>query len=212
MNINEIKNRFPSTRFYKLREEPEKEFLKLDHIDDLTDLTSKIGYFEVRIESEEVSELNLKSVIQVYSQNLSFSDRIEFINYLDENKSKQLKDLCHSPGYTSIRLYGLDIDVMYDDEESGIDFVDVVLVEKELDLLYRIFCEKKENDLKTREQEVSNLIESYKTKYMLANSNKDREEVVKTVQLTLREKFGLDGRADPKYTKLSLKLYFENTT
>ena len=51
---------------------------------------------------------------------------------------------------------------------------------------------------------------SYKEEYLQAETKTAKEEIIKKVQMELKNKFNLDGRSDDRAKKIAIKTLYEN--
>ena len=210
MNIKELKKKYPKVEFYKLKKTPDNNPFTLNNLDDFFKLATKVVYFEEYIDTETASYANYKSVLNVFVGTLPYSEKYEFEEYVKEYAFDELIKMCKCDGYDTITLYGLEVDVMYEDEEYGLDALDVRKVFDKLKELYRVYSSEKKNQSELKKQEIQNLIDSYSEKYANASSKSARENIITEIQLILKDRYGLDGRSDSRASKASLRMNYES--
>lgn len=213
MKISELQKKYPNKEFYCLQAEPSYKHPKLEKLEDMMLLTNKIGYIETELSADEASYANYKYIVNDFERTLSYKILREFDEYLNneyEKKSK-LEKMCKCEGFTQITLYGLDTYVMYCESSMGLDSIDVDKVYEGLSEALENFYEKKEKIEKEKDEEIHRLILAGKDKYLISTTAKDKEDVVRDVQMKLRLKLGLDGRTDSRASKLYIKNIYEGT-
>lgn len=211
MKITELKKQYPSVKFYELKEQPKTSKFVLKKIEDLLDCEKSIGYFEINIDSEMAREINLKSMIDTYIEQLSYAEGKAFAKYLDEHISAKLENLVQHKPYTVLCLYGLGCDVMCEDDndERFIDEDSFNAGMKEIDSLHKSFEQEMSAKAENRRLGIMNCIMSYKDKYKQATTKSEQEEIIRKIQFELKDKFGLDGRSDTRASKVFIKAQFE---
>ena len=178
MKIEEIKNEYPDVRFYEISVAPKQGFVRLKYLKDIIELADKIGYIETVTDARTASELNFRAVVNAYERTLPYDSG--FLAYLEENeiKTHRLREICSCEEYTSCQLFGLCTAVSYEDDENGLETVDLEEAEAELDRLYEECRRKKETDRAKKEKAINNLLAEYKNKYNEATYKKDKEKII----------------------------------
>ena len=210
MTINELKRKYPSARFFKMKKMPDSGAVSLESLDDVMELASLFGYMEDVIDSESASELMWESLLRLYTRELSFEERHAFMSYARENITPKLKKICDRDGYTVVTLYGIDCNVMYEEDHDSLEqsVLDEALAElnKLRDRRYRML----EDEQNQRDEAIEQVIDGYCEEYSEAVTKKDKEDVIRKVQLKLKVEFNLDGRSDSRASKIYLKMRYES--
>ena len=215
MRINELKQKYPEHKFYALRLESnpsDNKYLELSKLEDILDLTKKLGYLEFEMDEESASEINYNRMVDNYVKKLSYKETKEFLEFLstDEKKQVELRKLCKTEAFSAINLYGLDIKVKYDDVPKEQALQNIALIYVELERLYDEY--KKEQKRKETEinDKIHKIILSYKEKYLLAQKQKAKDDIIRDVQMKLKIEFDFDGRTDDRANKSYIKMLYEN--
>ena len=117
---------------------------------------------------------------------------------------EKIKKLCHRKSGVLIWLYSIEKNISWSSMPDLDDDIPKSL-EKEFDLYLKNFRENQEADKKKRESEILMLIKSYQKVYDESRTQKAKDEIINEIQLLLKEKYGLDGRADRIASKASIK-------
>lgn len=205
MNVQKLKENNPEIEFYELKEEPKSNAPCLAKIEDLFYLSKKIGYIETKFSSEDATNLCYEVVIDFYKNNLDFDAKRSFDLFLSERPTEDIRLLCKCQAYTSLKLFGLDLQVRYYEDKSVLDQVDVEKIFQVLDELYDNFLKEKriefEKAKQEKEEKIQKLIFAYRNKYNNAETKKEKEAVIREVQMNLKKEFDMDGRSDYRASK-----------
>jgi hypothetical protein len=210
MKIDELKLQFPTVRFYRLATKPEFGVLQLDKIEDLMDLTSQIAYFESEIDAEFATRMNIESVLETYIDKVPYMEKREFERYFCMNVTDKFEKLCAIDGHTTLDLYAIGQNISYCETKGALSKESFEKALKELDRMYDVFCETKQKEEEKKNKDVDALIDSYKEKYCNARTKKEKEDLITEIQMRLKEKFQMDGRADYKASKAYLRVRFDS--
>ena len=217
MEISDIRKNYPNKKYYKLKKCPNKSMLEIDKINDFFELTNLVGYFESKISGEDASDSILSTLIESYLVSIySWIDMRnpiykDFFAYVNENISNKLQSIIRADTYTVTKLYGIDIDIMYEDEE-GHSFISEEKFHEgmaEISKIFTMYNEERERKIKTRQNEIERCILSFKNEYLQLKTKVDKEEFIKRVQVELKKQFDIDGRNDYRVTKAFIKKMYE---
>ena len=208
--IKDLKKKYPGVEFFEMRNSPRKEFIHLAKFEDFFKLNKRVGYIEEKIDAEAVSEMNLDSLLNAYCEGLPYRYRSEFKDYIYEDVPAKIEKICRGRDCVEFSFYGLDVEVMASSDEScKLDFKKFAEAKKELDAIYDGYRIEKDREEEERNNEISELIESYKERYFNSRTKTEKNSVISQVQVLLREKYGLDGRADYRSSKSYLQMKYE---
>lgn len=203
MTIAEVKKKHPSICLCELVARPAQEkYSYLRNEEDFFLLVSKAGYFEKSFTSEEISEHNMTTVLEAYSENLPYQHREEMREYLMENMSKTLQEICNRKAQTIVELYGLDCQVGFRYPWDSLTERDFNRALKEVDKIYKDYEDQ-------RNRGIENCISRYKERYLSATSKANKDELISQLQCELQREFEIDGRAERQYNKAALKMRLE---
>lgn len=205
MTIQNLKEKNPEVEFYKLKDEPKDKAPCLAKMEDIFNLSKKIGYVETVFNSEDATELCYNLVIDFYKNNLNFEERRSFEFFLAESPPEDIMKLCKCQAYSNLKLYGLDFQVRYDEDKSVLDQIDVDKVLQSLNEFYTAFLREKSTEfdksMQEKDEKIHKLIFSCKDKYNHAETKKEKEAVIREVQMKLKKDFDMDGRSDYRASK-----------
>lgn len=220
MRVADLKEKYPNVKFYELKQNLNKNYLVLKKVEDFIDIVKIVGYTEVEINEKEARDRILMGLVESYVDNLKYPGYISnisrlsievFLDFINKNLTKNLKKIIENRGYTITNLYGIDIAVMYEDEDSGaiISEEDFDSGLNEIDKLYKIYKKDLDKQKENREKDVHNCILNFKEMYLQAETKVKKDDIVKRVQYELRKKFNMDGRSDPEACKAAIIKLFE---
>lgn len=220
MRIADLKEKYPNVKFYELKQNLNKNYLVLKKIEDFIDIVKIVGYTEVEIDEKEACDRILMGLVESYVDNLKYPGYINnisrlsievFLDFIKKNITKNLKKIIENKGYTITNLFGIDIAVMYEDEDGGaiISEEDFNSGLNEIDKLYKIYKKDLEKQKENREKDVHNCILNFKEMYLHAETKVRKDDIVKRVQYELRNKFNMDARSDPEASKAAIIKLFE---
>ena len=205
MSIQNLIENNPEVEFYELKVEPNDQAPCLARMEDVFCLSKKIGYIETKFTSEDATNLCYEVVIDFYKNNLDFDVKRGFDLFLSEGPIENIKTLCKCQAYTSLKLFGLDLPVRYYEDKSVLDQIDVEKVFQVLDELYDEFLKNKKFEFEKARQEkdekIHKLIFAYRDKYKSSETKKEKEAVIREVQMNLKKEFDMDGRSDYRASK-----------
>lgn len=216
MRFEDIKNLFPQAKYYKLKKRPAKSMLQIEKMEDYFQLTQRVGYFEIRIEKEAASQLFLESLVESYLHSVhpgigpQHPLSLKFLDFVNEHMPDELRLILETESITFIDLYGIDLDVMFEDERDG-TFLSDETFEQGLNIMSDIFeTYKKDLDKQAeeRENEINVFILSFKDEYLQLKSKADKEDFIKKVQVELKKKFNIDSRSDYRVSKASIRILY----
>lgn len=216
MKISDLKKDYPQIRFYELIEYPRTNIPLIKRMEDFLELTKIVGYKEFETSKEEASEIYLNIAVDLYlkispnEKYLSFNypEKDSFMEFINENFTKSLKKLITCESYTTLSLYGIDISVGFEEDYpyANANFDDILA---ELDNLHKRY-EQKLSDMKEEwNTKIISCIMSYKEKYLNSTTKSEQDEIIRRVQLELKDKFGLDSRSDSRAKKIFIKTQYE---
>lgn len=204
MKIEELKKRYPDVKFYELTDVPSKG-VKLKNLKDFLELVKVVGYVAEEIDGDEASEAALEDLITDYScKHFSRSEVDNFIGFVEDNLTKELKKLTTCKEYTSFQLFGLDIDVMYAENHS-IKADDYKIAIVELEHIREKYQAQLEEEKKNFDEKVKACIMGYKDEFEQAKNKTEKEEVIKKIQWDLKMQYGLNARSDDRATSMGIK-------
>ena len=217
MNISDIQKNYPNKKYYKLRKCPNKSMLEIEKIADFFELTNLVGYFESQISGKDASDSILDSIIEAYlvsvyswidTRNPIYKD---FVAYVNEHISNKLRYIVRADTYTITNLYGIGIDIMYEDEASGSMISEEEFKEgmAEVSKIFTMYNEERERKQEMRQNEIEKCILRFKNEYLQLKTKTDKEEFIKKVQVELKKIFDADGRSDYRFTKAFNKKMYE---
>lgn len=219
MTIKEIQNKYPEKKYYRLKIAPNnRSMFIMEKLEDFFELVDLVGYVESEVDGIEASEANLEMLVVSYLSSfypynpyISMRDpRVEiFLNYVNENMSNTLQLIIQAESYTTTNLFGINTDIMFEDTKSSMPEDKFEQGMTEVGKLYEKYKEGLDKNKKTRENDIRNCILNYKEKYLQLQSKADKEELIKVVQLELKEKFGISGRNDSRVSKIAIKKMYE---
>jgi hypothetical protein len=211
MHIEDLKKQFPQVSFYKLKSSPEsKDYLQLSNPEDLFELSSKIAYYEYDTDPELARNTAINLLVKTLD--LPRFEDIDFCSYLEEHITSKLNKLLSFPIQTILELYGLDINVSYQTPMHWWDTNEQNEAIAEVNVVFQSYRRKKDEITNLeiqKEKEVDAFIDSYKERYLNEATKSGKEEILREVQLYVKEKFGLSAQSREKLTKISLKLRYE---
>ena len=230
MNITEIRRKYPNVKFYKVKKTPIQSMFVMERLEDFFDLCQNVAYTEIYIDNDTARESILKSLVGIYFENVDPDVSIykkfdiEFSNYLNENMSGYLNELLENKEHTLITLYGINMDIMYEvDEDFNISEAEFSMGLKEIDKIYQQYAREKkkieeemelervekEARIRNRDNDIREYILSYKEKYRQLKTKVEKEDLIKMLQLELKNKFNVDGRNDYRVSKIAIKKIYE---
>lgn len=220
MRIADLKEKYPNVKFYELKQNLNKNYLVLKKIEDFIDIVKIVGYTEVEIDEKEACDRILMGLVESYVDNLKYPGYINnisrlsievFLDFIKKNITKNLKKIIENKGYTITNLFGIDIAVMYEDEDGGaiISEEDFNSGLNEIDKLYKIYKKDLDKQKENHEKDVHNYILNFKETYLRAETKVKKDEILKSIQYELRKKFNMDARSDPEATKAAIIKLFE---
>ena len=217
MEIKELKRKYPKNEFYQLKAYPQCQYPKLENLEDMLSLSKKVGYIEVTLTAEETSDVNYTCVIETFLNKLQ-EKRVNVEKYHafrrflnnDLDITNRLQGLCKSKGWSSLALFGLDFNVMYEEEKSGEGLFDEDIVLKELDNIFEIWSANSEKSEKEQDKNIHDIILCEKERYMQASTMKEQEMIIREVQMKIKLKYNIDGRQDIRANKAYIKAIYEN--
>ena len=221
MRIEERKDKYPDVEFYELKKEPEKNKLELLNIEDVFRINKErktILYYENYYDEDTVRRIHLYLVCDMFVNQLPekpvLFDTNGFVDFCLENLTERLRELIKGESYASLDLYECQSGVFYHDE--GDEFPEEEQFEiacLELPQLYDAYLKHLEDEKQQQiwayhsEQEkytneIKALILNFKEMYEKAESKKEKEEIVRKIQLELFDKKNLDARSDRRASKV----------
>lgn len=217
MKISDIQKNYPDKKYYKLKKCPNKSMLVIEKITDFFELTNLVGYFESEISGKDASDSILDSIIESYlvsvyswidTRNPIYKD---FVAYVNQHISNKLKSIVNADTYTITNLYGIDIDIMYEDEGSSFIITEEEFQEGIVEVckIFTMYNEERERKIETRQNEIEQCILSFKNEYLQLKTKIDKEDFIKKVQVELKKQFDTDGRSDYRVTKAFIKKIYE---
>ncbi|HIX07978.1 MAG TPA: hypothetical protein H9741_05880, partial [Candidatus Borkfalkia faecipullorum] len=185
---------------------------------------SVAGYVEIEINEEEARNNLLGKMMRSYIENILYPRGIDTVSkvwlvtlfeYVKENISIKLKNLIENIAHTvtNLYLYGIDAPIMFGDEEEDCNLLSEDELEKgiaEIEKIYNKYNSSLKKEQEKRDKEIIDCILSYKEEYLQAETKTAKEEIIKKVQLELKNKFNLDGRSDNRAKKIAIKELYEN--
>lgn len=224
MRISDLEKKYPNIKFYKLKQKPQREFFIVEKLEDFAELVSVAGYVEIEINEEEARNNLLGKMMRSYIENILYPRGIDTVSkvwlvtlfeYVKENISIKLKNLIENIAHTvtNLYLYGIDAPIMFGDEEEDCNLLSEDELDKgisEIEKIYNKYNGSLKKEQEKRDKEIIDCILSYKEEYLQAETKTAKEEIIKKVQLELKNKFNLDGRSDNRAKKIAIKELYEN--
>ena len=224
MRISDLEKKYPNIKFYKLKQKPQREFFIVEKLEDFAELLSVAGYVEIEIIEEEARNNLLGKMMRSYIENILYPRGIDTVSkvwlvtlfeYVKENISIKLKNLIENIAHTvtNLYLYGIDAPIMFGDEEEDCNLLSEDELDKgisEIEKIYNKYNGSLKKEQEKRDKEIIDCILSYKEEYLQAETKTAKEEIIKKVQLELKNKFNLDGRSDNRAKKIAIKELYEN--
>ena len=224
MRISDLEKKYPNIKFYKLKQKPQREFFIVEKLEDFAELVSVAGYVEIEINEEEARNNLLGKMMRSYIENILYPRGIDTVSkvwlvtlfeYVKENISIKLKNLIENIAHTvtNLYLYGIDAPIMFGDEEEDCNLLSEDELEKgiaEIEKIYNKYNSSLKKEQEKRDKEIIDCILSYKEEYLQAETKTAKEEIIKKVQMELKNKFNLDGRSDDRAKKIAIKTLYEN--
>lgn len=149
MKITEIQQKYPNAKYYKLKRAPEKTMLVIERIEEFFKLSDTIGYFEIEVDEAEASDTLLETLIEAYLRSKgSWVDLrnpllMQWINYVKDNLSDELKSLIKVKSYTLTDLFAIDLGIMYEDSNDSLIISDEKFTQGLLEI-DKIFTRRKD--------------------------------------------------------------------
>lgn len=217
MKITEIQQKYPNAKYYKLKRAPGKTMLVIERIEDFFNLSDTIGYFELEVDETEASDTLLESLIETYLHSKgSWVDLrnpvlMQWINYVKDNLSDELKSLIKVKSYTLTDLFAIDLGIMYEDSNDSL-FISDEKFTQGLFEIDKIFSRRKDELNKIEEEhnrEIINFILQFKDKYLGKQTKREKDELIQMIQAELKIKFNLDARGDYRASKVYIKNLYD---
>lgn len=216
MNIEELKSKYPSAQFYRLKSSPHNlGYLQFEDIDDFISIAKIVGYIEVEPDELEDAEARYETCVQVLVNSVMYDGIVPGYEvraiFDDEEKTAELRQMCHITSSRKIlELYGIDTKIKYIHENYTDEF-DPVPIILEMQKLYAEYCEQALADRAKAEKEIYQIIDSYIDEYCKLATKSEREKLIRKIQMKLKNTFGLSGRGDSvlNANRLAIEFYME---
>ena len=224
MRISDLEKKYPNIKFYKLKQAPRRDFFMVEKIEDFAELVSVAGYIEIEINEEDARDDHLRDLTKAYIENMIYPRRIGtvfegqvliFFEYVKKNMSSELLQIIEGKSHTvtNLYLYGIDTPIMFGDEEEDCKLLSEDELDKgisEIEKIYNKYNGSLKKEQEKRDKEIIDCILSYKEEYLQKKTKTAKEEIIKKVQMELKNKFNLDGRSDDRAKKIAIKTLYEN--
>ena len=211
MKIEELKKRYPDVKFYELKLSPDIEQFRLSNLEDFFKLAKIVGDIEMKVSGTEEVFHNLESLVNAYINDLGLTseDKNAFFNYISEHLTSKLCELIDCEDYDSLKLYGLDFNVNYK-EDNLLNAEEFDLAMKEIDRIFNDFQKAMADEKESREKGIHDCIMSFKEKYDQAGNKTQKDNIIKNIKFELKSKFGIDARNDERANEFYIISMFEN--